>query len=311
MPISHQISQKAYYDNVKAIILKWRTDKMGCKEQVVPGLISGEDICKLREAVCVHVEKVYDNCREKDCVEDAVVEFTENVQDLINNAVKVKTKDAEVVAVLADLEDVPFKRGFYTVNVRYKIKVAVEFCYRDVTGNIVNSCPKIGYVWFGKTVILFGSEGKIKIFKSVDPIQPLAYCGSDCNDGCGALIEQDNLPNIKVEVADPLVLNTRIKRVHEKHHIGDEERYGGENCGSPARRVVVTLGIFSIIKLVRLVQLLIPAFNFCYPNKECIASTDENPCEIFDTIEFPLDQFFPPQKFDFPGAEDFDRDLRK
>ena len=30
---------------------------MSCKEQVVPGLISGEDICKLRETVCVHVEK--------------------------------------------------------------------------------------------------------------------------------------------------------------------------------------------------------------------------------------------------------------
>ena len=51
------------------------------------------------EAVCVHVEKVYDNCREKDCVEDAVVDFVDNVQDLINNAIKVKTKDPEVVAV--------------------------------------------------------------------------------------------------------------------------------------------------------------------------------------------------------------------
>lgn len=279
---------------------------MGCKEQVVPGLIGGEDICKLREAVCVHVEKVYDNCREKDCIEDAVVDFVDNVQDLINNAVKVKTKDAEVVAVLADLEDVPFKRGFFTVNVRYKIRVVCEFCYKDVTGNIVNSSPKIGYVWFSKTVILFGSEGKIKIFKSVDLNTPIPLScdgGSDC---CGALIEQDNLPIIKVEVAEPLVLNTRIKRVHEKHHhCGcDDDRREVDSLLCPQRRVVVTLGIFSIIKLVRLVQLLIPAFNFCYPNKDCITSTDDNPCEIFDTIEFPLDQFFPPQKFDFPGAEE-------
>ena len=66
-------------------------------------------ICKPREAVCVHVEKVYDNCREKDCIVDTVVDFVDAVQDLIQNAVKVKTKDAEVVAVLADLEDVPFK----------------------------------------------------------------------------------------------------------------------------------------------------------------------------------------------------------
>lgn len=277
---------------------------MGCKDQVVPGLICGEDICKLREAVCVHVEKVYDNCREKDCIEDAVVEFPENCQDLINNAIKVKTKDAEVVAVLADLEEVAFKRGFYTVNVRYKIKVMVEFCYRDMSGNIVNSCPKVGFVWFSKTVILFGSEGKIKIFNSVDPIRPLIN-GDSCNEGCGSLIEQDNLPNIIVEVAEPLVLNTRIKRIHHHHCHKDVDDVQDMDGGIlPQKRVVITLGLFSIIKLVRLVQLLIPAFNFCYPNKECIASTDENPCDIFDTIDFPLDQFFPPQKFDFLPEED-------
>ena len=153
-------------------------------------------------------------------------------------------------------------------------------------------------------MILFGSEGKIKIFKSLDVSHPFPVCDR-CNDGCGSLVEQDNLPIIKVEVAEPLVLNTRVKRVHEKHHCGcDDERGEASAIIGPQKRVVVTLGIFSIIKLVRLVQLLIPAFNFCYPNKECIASTDDNPCDIFDTIDFPLDQFFPPQKFDFPGAEE-------
>ena len=75
--------------------------------------------------------------------------------------------------------------------------------------------------------------------------------------------------------------------------------------------VVGSLGLFSIIMLVRLVQLLFPAFNFCYPNKECIASTNEEPCEIFDTIEFPLDQFFPPQKFDFPAEDELCEDVKK
>ena len=288
---------------------------MSGKERIVPGLICGEDICKLREAVCIHVEKVYDNCREKDCIEDAVVDFCENVQDLINNAVKVKTKDADVVAVFADIDPVPFKRGFFTVNVRYQIKVVVEFCYKDLNGNLVSSCPKVGFVWFEKTVILFGSEGKVKIFSSSDP-KP-----SDpdkCGEGCdGTLIEQDNLPTVKVEVAEPLVLNTRIKRVHHHHHHDEDDERENENCVIPQKKVVVTLGLFSIIKLVRLVQLLIPAFNFCYPNKECLSSTNEDPCEIFEDIEFPFDQFFPPQKFDFPiegeeeGEREKDRDKDK
>lgn len=285
------------------------------KEQVVAGLIDGEDICKLREAVCVQAEKVYDHCREKDCIEDAVVDFVEDVQCLIDKAVKVRVKEAEVVKVLADLDDVPFKRGFFTVNVRYKIKVKVEFCYRDQINNLVSSDPKVGFVWFAKTVILFGSKGQVKVFSSTDP----EFCSSaeDC-DGCGSMIQQDNKPTVKVEVAEPLVLNARIKKIHcpKVRPFGDEydEIEESDNVAAgrrrifPQKNVVVTIGLFSIIKLTRLVQLLIPAFNFCIPNRECIASTDENPCELFETIDFPFDQFFPPQAFDFPIEEEFEKD---
>lgn len=285
------------------------------KEQVVAGLIDGEDICKLREAVCVQAEKVYDHCREKDCIEDAVVDFVEDVQCLIDKAVKVRVKEAEVVKVLADLDDVPFKRGFFTVNVRYKIKVRVEFCYRDQLNNLVSSDPKVGFVWFAKTVILFGSEGQVKVFSSTDP----EFCSSpdDC-DGCGSMVQQDNMPTVKVEVAEPLVLNARIKRVHcprvrplgddYDDDIGDDNVAAGGKRIFPQKNVVVTIGLFSIIKLTRLVQLLIPAFNFCVPTRECVASTDENPCELFETIDFPFDQFFPPQIFDFP-AEDIKEDF--
>ena len=69
------------------------------------------------------------------------------------------------------------------------------------------------------------------------------------------------------------------------------------------RRVVATIGLFSIIKLARHVQLLIPAFDFCVPNKQCVAATDEDACGLFDTIDFPIDEFFPPQKADFPGLK--------
>jgi hypothetical protein len=75
------------------------------------------------------------------------------------------------------------------------------------------------------------------------------------------------------------------------------------------RRVVATIGLFSIIKLARFVQLLIPAFDFCVPNKKCVASTEEDACGLFDTIDFPIDEFFPPQKADFPGAEDIERSM--
>ncbi len=39
------------------------------------------------------------------------------------------------------------------------------------------------------------------------------------------------------------------------------------------KRVFVSLGVFSIIKLERHVQLLIPSYDFCIPQKECVGAT--------------------------------------
>lgn len=65
------------------------------------------------------------------------------------------------------------------------------------------------------------------------------------------------------------------------------------------KRVFVSLGIFSIIKLERKVQLLIPAYDFCVPQKECVGSTDDTPCDLFERINFPVDEFFPPERSEF------------
>ncbi|MFQ9859525.1 MAG: hypothetical protein ACLRWL_06285 [Evtepia gabavorous] len=37
-------------------------------ERVVPGPV--QDSCGIREAVCIHTKKIYDSCRDKDCIED-------------------------------------------------------------------------------------------------------------------------------------------------------------------------------------------------------------------------------------------------
>ena len=37
-------------------------------ERIVPGPVSGvKDNC---EAVCIHTKKIFDSCRDKDCIED-------------------------------------------------------------------------------------------------------------------------------------------------------------------------------------------------------------------------------------------------
>jgi len=300
-------------------------------DKIVSGLICHNDLSKLREAVCIQVEKVYDSCKEKDCIENAKVIFKcpEKAQMLINKAINVKIRKADVVDVYADVEPVPFKRGFYTVDVKFFIKVTLDFFVPKTNGG-VKIITRHGVVLFDKKVILFGSEGSVKIFKS-------HYVERHCDDAptpVKSRLQQDNLPVSKVEVAEPIALNAKIEDILDKlfddccnreQHAsellkGEEENddeidleFGDEDESRhgriPLKRVVVTVGIFSIVKLVRYVQLLIPAFDFCVPNKKCISSTDDDPCELFETIDFPVDEFFPPQKFDFPGAIEHERSM--
>lgn len=303
-------------------------------DKVVAGLINERDLSRIREAVCIQTEKIYDSCREKDCIEDAKVIFKNpsHAQYLINMAINVKCRRAEVLDVYVDVEPVPFKRGFFTVDVKFFIRVTLDFFIPNGNGpGGTNIVTKDGLVVFDKKVILFGSEGNVKIFKA-------HFVKNGIDEPITSKLQQDNLPIAKVEVAEPICLGARIQDILDKlfddtccidqaprgviEALADddedddidykalaEERIGGQQL--PTRRVVVTIGLFSIIKLVRFVQLLIPAFSFCVPNKECVAATEENPCDLFDTIDFPVDEFYPPQIFDFPGALAEEKKMRE
>lgn len=61
------------------------------------------------------------------------------------------------------------------------------------------------------------------------------------------------------------------------------------------RRLFVTLGQFSIIRLERDAQMVVPVMNYAVPCKECCDSpgSGEDPCEMFSRIPFPSAQFSP------------------
>lgn len=289
-------------------------------EGIVAGLVCEKDLCKIREAVCIQTEKIFDSCREKDCIENARVHLknTKENRFIINHAINVKCRRAEVIDVFTDIEPVPFKRGFFTVDIKFFIRVNLDFFLPGGNGpGGTTIIPRTGVVVFDKKVILFGSEGNVKIFKThLD------------EKGCKSHIQQDNLPTAKIEVAEPICLSARIEDILDKFF--DDNRvesmprsvvdaleeneitdFGDiiEDVDVVRKRVVATIGLFSIVKLVRLVQILIPAFDYCVPKKSCIAATEENPCDLFETIEFPVEEFFPPQMMDFPGAVEHEAEM--
>ena len=238
----------------------------------------------IKEAVCLHAQKIYDACRDRDCPENLRVYFTRSGQAVIDGAVNVKCRDAELIWCGLDVERVAFNRGFYSVDVRY--------CYR-ITADAYTGAERptevCGLAVYNKSVILFGSEGNAKTYSSVGGL------------GC---LTQGNLPTAVVEAVDPVCLSIRLTDTQEgsapsiPEHIlesfdGDLVLEGG------ARFVYCTLGQFSIVRLERGTQLVMPAYDFCMPEKECIGGSEDNPCDLFRSIKFPADEFFPPAEGDF------------
>ena len=60
-------------------------------------------------------------------------------------------------------------------------------------------------------------------------------------------------------------------------------------------RLYVTLGQFSVIRLERHAQLIVPVLDYSLPTKQCSDNPGcaESPCELFSRIPFPAGEFVP------------------
>ncbi len=140
-----------------------------------------------KEAVCIHTDKVYDSCRDKDCLENIRVYLTAQDQAVVDRAINVKCTKAEIIWVFSDIEAVPFNRGFYSVDLKYFFKITLA-----VFTGVGRPCEISGLATFDKKVILFGSEGNARVFASdfrEDAFDPQLW-------------KKTNMPTAIVEVAD-------------------------------------------------------------------------------------------------------------
>ena len=161
-------------------------------ERIAPGPVSNIKDC---EAVCIHTKKIYDSCRDKDCIEDLRFYPTACGQDVLNRAQTVKGGKAELLYTYINVEPVVFNRGFYTIDMRFFYRVTLNaYCANPRPIEVEGLCV------FDKRVILFGSEGSAKIFSSKVRIDGLDR----------QLLEQSNMPIAVVEAVDPIVLDAKL-----------------------------------------------------------------------------------------------------
>ncbi len=244
-----------------------------------------------RETVCIDVNRVLDSCRDKDCYENVRVYLTDYGQDLIEKTNNVRYKDACVVGCQIGLDEVPFHCGFYQVTVRLYTKLCLEACI-----NLGRPQEFEGIAVTEKRVVLYGSEGNVSIFQS-NPNQS-GFC--TCPKKGKA---KTNLPVAICEVAEPVVLDVRVVDGQtpccccccvddlqedllevDGRYIDDED----------AKKLAVTLGFFSVIRIERPGQYIVNATENSVPEKECVVANEKDPCAIFRNMDFPVSQFAPP-----------------
>lgn len=245
------------------------------------------EVCK--EAVCIDAGRVYDSCCDRDCLEDLRCYLSNENQELIQSAVNVRLKNAEVLNVYVDVEQVNFNKGFYSCDLTFYFLVDLDVF------TATNSLPTDvkGICVFNKKVILFGGEGNAKIFSSVTSL-----CENDTQITSGT-----NLPRCVVQTVDPVPLSAKICPIVNKCEnicciphaikciIGEKLAI---NCENQENAIYVTIGLFTVVQLIRKVQMLVPVYDFCIPEKHC----DDNcgsvtPCDVFSRIDFPTSDFFP------------------
>lgn len=111
--------------------------------------------------VCIQTKKVYDSCKDKECIENLRVYFTECGQSLVNSATSIKCRNSEIIWIYSDVEPVAFNRGYYSVDLKIFFKITL-----DVFTGISRPTTIEGIATYDKKVILFGSEGNAKTYSS-------------------------------------------------------------------------------------------------------------------------------------------------
>lgn len=245
--------------------------------------------CSKVKDECIIALKVYDACRQQDCLEGGIVGparaatcgtfcsgITLEQGEIITPpenaaAVTVNNFRVEKVVVVSKKQN-PFRVGYWDIDLKYVF--AYDLVFKNVNGTTLCTIPAQSV--FNKKVTLFGS------------ITTDSLVSTDFLSAGGNSFDTSSQPFVLVE-SKAVALSSEL--VYNNCCCCND---GADN----ADHVNVTIGLFTIIKLFRLVNLSVESKGFCIP-KECEDVSSTNPCEVFDNIDFPMDIFAPPQKKEF------------
>lgn len=251
-------------------------------------------------ACCIDTYRIYDSCRNQECLEEMRIHVTDEGQRILDSANAIRVKNVQVLWTKIDTEEMPFNKGYFQINIRYYFHCVLDCCTGLGTGQDV-----AGLGAWDKSVLLYGGEGNVAVFKS--DVQADSFCPA-----VKARVHQStNLPRAVVEVAEPVALRLNVLERSACQGYGTsvvdancipehicacyEGRFSESGCGTKV--CFLSLGLFSLVRMERPAQLVIPACDSCIPAEESkceLPYTD--PCALFRSMEFPVKEFYPEMK---------------
>ena len=262
----------------------------GCGGNTGNGCSSGA-INANNGTVCIDTYRVLDSCRDRDCYEDVRIFVTATGQEIINTSCNIRVLKTRVLWANVALNEVAFNEGFFQLTIKYYIKLDLEGCAGGTRGRTFE-----GLAILQKTVILYGGEGSASIFRSGGEN---SFCAVP---DCDAVIDT-TLPQAIVETVAPIALSSKV--VDCTCECGYccctcSEIPDGINCffeeplvepTDEGNNLYISLGLFSVIRIVRPAQILVNGTDYTVPDKECVEAEQDDPCRLFRTLAFPVSQF--------------------
>jgi hypothetical protein len=244
-----------------------------------PGLVNKQGrLPDPSELVCIEVPKIFDQCLIKRClVYDEGTDTNTTDSELRSNPLTdpkryIGSRDFNLTLISVDKIPLKGKPGFKKIVLSYTISFYADY----IDSNGVN-------------------RSELYEISRTDVIGKF-YCPDS--------IAQISASFVPVEKAEDLDSNIiKIEMV--------AEALDGELIEDESGDIVldITLGYYIVVKCELIVQLLIPAYDYCpVPTEPCEEEPEEDPCERFERA--PIPKFYPDQNLEplFLDCDDDDDD---
>lgn len=252
---------------------------------------------------CIIAQKIFDQCRIQKCLTPAVLGPARAARNISScnemlcegdiivppcNAASVTLRNMELSKIeIVCKKPNTLRSGCWDIEIKYVFHYDLEF--RKAEGSVIG-CIAASNIYNLKVTLFGASESEVTVASDM-------Y--SCCENPHGG-------PFVNVE-GKAVGLLAELKH-QNNYNCGSGCGCGcgcgggcGCNCGCDCDDSVfgapvavnVTIGLFTIIKLFRTVNLLINSMGTCLP-EECVCpSSQGDPCEFFDRLKFPMDIFAP------------------